>query len=116
MSHLPGRDSASPLPIQCGCPHVSDDEYVFDAARGRKRLHAQGRPAGGAARPKRTMAAAVAIAAAQGKEVLSTFGTYGLAEHSMRPLAPALLLGYGRIAEPAIEAGVRELVAAVSGA
>ena len=27
----------------------------------------------------------------------------------MRPLPPALLLGYGRIAEPAIEPGVRRL-------
>jgi GntR family transcriptional regulator / MocR family aminotransferase len=37
----------------------------------------------------------------------------GLAEHSMRPRAPALLLGYGRIAEPAIEPGVRELAASI---
>ena len=40
----------------------------------------------------------------------------GRAEHSMRALPPALLLGYGRIGEPAIEAGVRELSAAVAGA
>ncbi len=43
-------------------------------------------------------------------------GLYGLAEHSLRPHAPALLLGYGRIAEPAIDRGVRALAAAVSGA
>ena len=40
---------------------------------------------------------------------------YGLSEHSMRPLPPALLLGYGRIAEPAIEPGVRELADALAG-
>ncbi len=38
---------------------------------------------------------------------------YGLAEHSMTPRPPALLLGYGRIAEPAIETGVRQLASAV---
>ena len=36
-------------------------------------------------------------------------GLSGLSEHSVVPAAPALLLGYGRIAEPAIEAGVRAL-------
>jgi GntR family transcriptional regulator / MocR family aminotransferase len=41
---------------------------------------------------------------------------YGLSEHSMRPQSPALLLGYGRIAEPAIEPGVRALAAAVNAA
>jgi GntR family transcriptional regulator / MocR family aminotransferase len=38
----------------------------------------------------------------------------GLSEHSVRPAGPALLLGYGRIAEPAIERGVRELAQAQS--
>ncbi|MGH2967953.1 MAG: PLP-dependent aminotransferase family protein, partial [Solirubrobacteraceae bacterium] len=37
----------------------------------------------------------------------------GLSEHALRPASPALLLGYGRIAEPAIEAGVRALAGAV---
>ena len=37
----------------------------------------------------------------------------GLAEHAIRPRPPALLLGYGRIAEPAIEPAVRALAAAV---
>jgi GntR family transcriptional regulator / MocR family aminotransferase len=36
-------------------------------------------------------------------------GLYGLSEHRIEPGPPALLLGYGRIAEPAIEAGVRVL-------
>jgi len=36
-------------------------------------------------------------------------GLYGLGEHTVRPRAAALLLGYGRIAEPAIEPGVRAL-------
>jgi GntR family transcriptional regulator/MocR family aminotransferase len=40
-------------------------------------------------------------------------GLQGLAEHRIVPGPPALLLGYGRIAEPAIESGVRELAAAV---
>ena len=40
-------------------------------------------------------------------------GLQGLAEHRLLPGPPALLLGYGRIAEPAIEPGVRELAAAV---
>ncbi|MGH2948809.1 MAG: PLP-dependent aminotransferase family protein [Solirubrobacteraceae bacterium] len=38
----------------------------------------------------------------------------GLAEHRMRPGGPALVLGYGRIQEAAIERGIRELAAAVS--
>jgi GntR family transcriptional regulator / MocR family aminotransferase len=40
-------------------------------------------------------------------------GLQGLGEHRMRLGPPALLLGYGRIAEPSIEPGVRELAAAV---
>jgi GntR family transcriptional regulator / MocR family aminotransferase len=40
-------------------------------------------------------------------------GLQGLGEHRLLPGSPALLLGYGRIAEPAIEPGVRELAAAV---
>jgi GntR family transcriptional regulator / MocR family aminotransferase len=40
-------------------------------------------------------------------------GLQGLAEHRPLPGPPALLLGYGRIAEPGIEPGVRELAAAV---
>ena len=36
-------------------------------------------------------------------------GLYGLSEHRIRPGPPALLLGYGRIAEPAIDEGVRVL-------
>jgi GntR family transcriptional regulator/MocR family aminotransferase len=40
---------------------------------------------------------------------------HGLSEHALHPAGPALLLGYGRIAEPAIDPGVRELAAAVSG-
>ena len=39
---------------------------------------------------------------------------YGLSEHALTRQPPALLLGNGRIAEPAIEAGVRELAAAVA--
>jgi GntR family transcriptional regulator/MocR family aminotransferase len=39
-------------------------------------------------------------------------GLQGLGEHRLLPGPPALLLGYGRIAEPAIEPGVRELAAA----
>jgi GntR family transcriptional regulator / MocR family aminotransferase len=39
---------------------------------------------------------------------------HGLSEHALRPAPPALLLGYGRIAQPAIEAGVRTLAAASS--
>jgi GntR family transcriptional regulator / MocR family aminotransferase len=37
----------------------------------------------------------------------------GLSEHAVRPAGPALLLGYGRISEPAIERGVRELAEAL---
>jgi GntR family transcriptional regulator / MocR family aminotransferase len=40
-------------------------------------------------------------------------GLQGLGEHRLLPGPPALLLGYGRIAEPAIEPGVRELAAVV---
>jgi GntR family transcriptional regulator/MocR family aminotransferase len=40
-------------------------------------------------------------------------GLYGLSEHRIEPGPPALLLGYGRIAEPAIESGAAELAAAV---
>src|SRR5919107_2097471 len=40
-------------------------------------------------------------------------GLYGLSEHRVEPGPPALLLGYGRIAEPAIAAAVAELAAAV---
>ena len=40
-------------------------------------------------------------------------GLSGLSEHRIEPGPPALLLGYGRIAEPAIEAAVAELAAAV---
>jgi GntR family transcriptional regulator/MocR family aminotransferase len=40
-------------------------------------------------------------------------GLQGLGEHRVLPGPPALLLGYGRISEPAIEPGVRELAAAV---
>jgi GntR family transcriptional regulator / MocR family aminotransferase len=36
-------------------------------------------------------------------------GLAGLSEHAVTPAPPALLLGYGRIAKPAIEAGVRAL-------
>jgi GntR family transcriptional regulator / MocR family aminotransferase len=41
---------------------------------------------------------------------------YGLGEHSVAPRPPALLLGYGRIAEPAIAAGVAELAAGYAAA
>jgi GntR family transcriptional regulator/MocR family aminotransferase len=40
-------------------------------------------------------------------------GLYGLSEHRIEPGPPALLLGYGRIAEAAIAAAVAELAAAV---
>jgi GntR family transcriptional regulator / MocR family aminotransferase len=40
-------------------------------------------------------------------------GLYGLSEHRVAPGPPALLLGYGRIPEPAIERGVRALADAV---
>ena len=36
-------------------------------------------------------------------------GLYGMSEHRIEPGPPALLLGYGRIAEPAIEPAVRAL-------
>ena len=36
-------------------------------------------------------------------------GLAGLSEHRIEPGPPALLLGYGRIAEPAIESAVRAL-------
>ena len=39
----------------------------------------------------------------------SGVGLYGLSEHTIAAAPPALLLGYGRIGEAAIEAGVREL-------
>jgi GntR family transcriptional regulator/MocR family aminotransferase len=39
-------------------------------------------------------------------------GLAGLTEHRLLPGRPALVLGYGRIAEPSIERGVRELAAA----
>jgi GntR family transcriptional regulator / MocR family aminotransferase len=42
-------------------------------------------------------------------------GLQGLGEHRLLPGPPALLLGYGRIAEPAIEPGVRELAAVMDG-
>jgi GntR family transcriptional regulator / MocR family aminotransferase len=40
----------------------------------------------------------------------------GLSDHSVAPRPPALLLGYGRIAEPAIAAGVAELAAGYAAA
>ena len=40
-------------------------------------------------------------------------GLDGLAPHSARPERPGVILGYGRIAEPAIERGVRALADAV---
>jgi hypothetical protein len=43
-------------------------------------------------------------------------GLYGLGEHSVGEAPPALLLGYGRIAEPAIERGVEELAAGYAAA
>jgi len=42
-------------------------------------------------------------------------GLDGLAPHSAGPHPPAVILGYGRIAEPAIEPGVRALAAALRG-
>jgi GntR family transcriptional regulator/MocR family aminotransferase len=51
--------------------------------------------------------ALVAAASARG------IGLDGLAVHTARPHPPAVILGYGRIAEPAIEPGVRALAAAV---
>jgi GntR family transcriptional regulator / MocR family aminotransferase len=41
---------------------------------------------------------------------------YGLGEHSVGPRPPALLLGYGRIAEPAIAQGVASLAAGYAAA
>jgi GntR family transcriptional regulator / MocR family aminotransferase len=41
-------------------------------------------------------------------------GLAGLSEHRVAPGRPALLLGYGRIAEPAIDQGVRTLAEAVA--
>ncbi|MGZ4280249.1 MAG: aminotransferase-like domain-containing protein, partial [Solirubrobacteraceae bacterium] len=49
------------------------------------------------------------VAAAGGRGV----GLDSLAVHTARPHPPAVILGYGRIAEPAIEPGVRALAAAV---
>jgi GntR family transcriptional regulator/MocR family aminotransferase len=40
-------------------------------------------------------------------------GLDSLAPHTARPHPPAVILGYGRVAEPAIEPGVRALAAAV---
>jgi GntR family transcriptional regulator/MocR family aminotransferase len=40
-------------------------------------------------------------------------GLYGLSEHRIEPGPPALLLGYGRIGEAAIDVGAAELAAAV---
>ncbi len=53
--------------------------------------------------PERDEAALLEAARAAG------VGLSGLSEHAVEPAPPALLLGYGRIAEPAIEAGVRAL-------
>jgi GntR family transcriptional regulator / MocR family aminotransferase len=49
------------------------------------------------------------LEAARGRGI----GLQGLREHRVLPGPPALLLGYGRIPEPAIEPGVRELAAAI---
>jgi GntR family transcriptional regulator/MocR family aminotransferase len=43
-------------------------------------------------------------------------GLSGLGEHSVAPGPAALLLGYGRIAEPAVDAGVAELAAGYAAA
>jgi GntR family transcriptional regulator/MocR family aminotransferase len=51
---------------------------------------------------------AIAAAAAS-----SGIAVAALSDHRMLPARPALILGYGRIAEPAIERGVRELAAIV---
>jgi GntR family transcriptional regulator / MocR family aminotransferase len=52
------------------------------------------------------------LAAARARGVaLSSLG-----EHSVARRPPALLLGYGRIAEPAIDAGVAELAAGYAAA
>jgi GntR family transcriptional regulator/MocR family aminotransferase len=52
---------------------------------------------------------AAVVAAAQQRGV----GLDGLAPHAARRHGPAVILGYGRIAEPAIEPGVRALAAAI---
>jgi GntR family transcriptional regulator/MocR family aminotransferase len=52
------------------------------------------------------------VAAAQQRGV----GLDALAPHTARPHGPAIILGYGRIAEPAIELGVRALAAAIGAA
>ena len=52
---------------------------------------------------------AAVVAAAQQRGV----GLDGLAPHAALPRGPAVILGYGRIAEPAIEPGVRALAAAI---
>jgi GntR family transcriptional regulator / MocR family aminotransferase len=49
------------------------------------------------------------LAAARARGV----GLQGLSEHRMGDGAPALILGYGRIAEPAIAPGIRALAAAI---
>jgi GntR family transcriptional regulator/MocR family aminotransferase len=48
-------------------------------------------------------AATLAVARSRG------VGLSGLGEHRIEPGPPALLLGYGRIAEPAIEPALRTL-------
>jgi GntR family transcriptional regulator/MocR family aminotransferase len=52
-------------------------------------------------------AALLAAAAAEG------IGLEGLSQHTTAPAGPALILGYGRISEPAIEPGIRRLAALV---
>jgi GntR family transcriptional regulator/MocR family aminotransferase len=52
---------------------------------------------------------AALVAAARDRGI----GLDGLAPHTARPHPPAVILGYGRIAEPAIEPGVRALAAAI---
>ena len=73
------------------------------ARRGRRRA-APRRPA-----PRRSRRAGRAGA----RRARAGVGLYGLSEHRIEPGPPALLLGYGRIAEPAIGAAVAELAAAV---
>jgi predicted enzyme related to lactoylglutathione lyase len=53
---------------------------------------------------------AAALAAARGRGI----GTAGLSEHRTQPGPPALLLGYGRITQPSIDAGVRAVSAALT--
>jgi GntR family transcriptional regulator / MocR family aminotransferase len=55
---------------------------------------------------------AAVLAAARARGI----GLYGLHEHSITRRPPALLLGYGRIAEPTIAAGVAELAAGYAAA